>query len=305
MAPPSFPFPSLPAGDVLLPPAGPEALSRDVQIIRWFIVDRWGRQIKEASPLGEALALAQSADLTVDSPPVESLEPPMAKHHLHAFMQFRRLAWAITALHGNPAVDCEIDGSFIEDELMGTDNREREATQKLPAGVGTIYFAGRLVQAGGGGRIRISGHGVPGHDIRYANPNGDVLLIERKDRSYQAGLDDSPEKRIARVITEINTSGRRISQEAGAIRILMIGFQHLVDPKEVNELNAKYVEAVLEQFGVDTSPEFPDCVIVEHLGLEPKTGGLKTDFWCPMFLADREEVARVAPMIWKAIGGTH
>jgi len=75
-------------------------------------------------------------------------------------------------------------------------------TRKLPGGIGTLVFAARLVQAGGG-RIRINGNPVPGHDIRWRTAGGDLVLLERKDRSYGAGLTDTPGRRALRVVAYV------------------------------------------------------------------------------------------------------
>jgi len=43
-----------------------------------------------------------------------------------------------------------LDASFVNDELLGEDAKERDALRKSPAGIGTMVFAGRPVQSGGG-----------------------------------------------------------------------------------------------------------------------------------------------------------
>ncbi len=169
-------------------------LERDVQIIRWFIEEREGLRIK-ASPLVDLLGAYAVADLNAPSKSVESIPPDTALFLLHASAHFMRLAWAIRALCGRDSLE-QVDASFITAELLGEDSKERDITRKLPGGIGTLVFAGRLVQAGGG-RVRIYGNQVRGHDIRWATADGDTVLIERKDRSYEAGLSDTAEKRAS------------------------------------------------------------------------------------------------------------
>ncbi len=89
---------------------------------------------------------------------------------------------------------------------MGADSKQPDAERRLPGGVGTLVFAGRLVQAGGGRIVSINGKGVPGHDIRWVTKLGNTVLVERKDRSYEAGLGDTAEKHIKKVIAEVRNA---------------------------------------------------------------------------------------------------
>ena len=44
---------------------------------------------------------------------------------------------------------------------------------------------------------------LPGHDIRWRTAGGDLVLLERKDRSYGAGLTDTPGRRALRVVAYV------------------------------------------------------------------------------------------------------
>lgn len=303
-----FPFPALPKGEVT-PVPGPgdlqELLQRDVRIVRWFIEERWGRRARPDSTLGQLLTISEKLDLNAPAKPIESIEPEVARHLLHASAALARLAWAIRALHGNDAIDW-VDGSFIDDEVMGEDSKQPDAERRLPGGVGTLVFAGRLVQAGGGRILSLNGKGVPGHDIRWVTKLGDTVLVERKDRSYEAGQGDTPEKRVKRVIAEVRNAAETMPRDPpGAGRVLVVGFQHLVRENEAEAVDKGYEAGLEEAFGGGAVPfdDLPHVVIVEHLGLEPKTDGEKWNFFSPQPLNPEPRfMARVAPLLVRALG---
>jgi hypothetical protein len=283
-----------------------ELLQRDVRIIRWFIEARWGRKLNAYSSLGDLLAKSDQVDLKRPSKTVDEMEREAARHGLHLTSTLVRAAWAVRALHGMEGTVERVDGTFIDDELLGEDTKERTAERKLPAGVGTLVFAGRLVQAGRGRIVSINGHRGAGHDIKWVTGDGDTVYVERKDRSYEAGLADSARKRIGRVVQETRRAGLTMPRDHGAIRVLVVGFQHLVRKREARELDPAYHEALLREFGGGRvrHEDLPHFVIVEHLGLEPKTGGAKFDFFSPHLLRTkpRELVRRVGRLLLRAIG---
>lgn len=112
-----------------------QLLQRDVRIVRWFVEERWGRRPKPESTLGQLLAISEKLDLNGPTESVESIEPEVARHLLHASAALGRLAWAIRALHGNAAIDL-VDGSFIDDEVMGEDTKQPDVERRLPGGIG-------------------------------------------------------------------------------------------------------------------------------------------------------------------------
>ena len=221
-----FPFEPVPRGEVS---PGVEAghwydlVQRDWKVIRWFVEEEMGLEFRP-SPLRDLCDKYQAVDRDAPAPALEELDRDTASFGLHITTSYGRLAWAVRALYGADAVD-QIHASFVRDELLGADTKQRSAEYALPAGVGTMMLAARLTQAGGG-RVTIHGSGVAGHDIRWITRSSDVVLVERKDRSYDAGLRDSPEKRVRRVQDEVRNS--KIPTDAGACRILSVGFQHLV-----------------------------------------------------------------------------
>jgi hypothetical protein len=161
------------------------------------------------------------------------------------------------------------------------------------------------VQAGGGRITYISGKGKRGHDIRWVTGGGDTVLVERKDRSYAAGLGDTTEKRARRVVAEVRTAGTAMPSEPGAARVLVVGFQHLVRESEVNGLGRSYDAGLEKAFGGGAVPldSLPHCVIVEHLGMEPRAGGDKTNFFSPHVLNPEPNfIARMLPLLAKAFG---
>lgn len=305
--PPPFPFDPLPVGEVT-PHPGPgdmqENLLRDVRIVRWFI-EAWARRFKPGSTLGQFLALSEQVDLKSLGKTVDELDREVARHALHLSATLVRLAWAVRALHGRDGALDNIDGSFIDDEVMGEDSKQRDAERRLPGGVATLVFAARLVQGGGGRILSINGKGVPGHDIRWRTQFGDLVLVERKDRSYEAGLGDTAERRIKKVIAEVRNAADTMPREPGAARVLVVGFQHLVRESEAEAVDKGYDAALKEAFGGGEVPlgVLPHVVIIEHLGLEPKTSGEKWNFFSPQPLNPEPTfMARVAPLLVKALG---
>jgi hypothetical protein len=135
---------------------------------------------------------------------------------------------------------------------------------------------------------------------------GDTVYVERKDRSYEAGLADTPEKRVSRVVAETRKAGLAMPREHGAARVLIVGFQHLVPKREQKHVERSYSEALKSEFGRGRvrGADLPNIVIVEHLGLEPKTGGAKVDFFSPHALSmkPRELMHRVGSLLAKALG---
>jgi hypothetical protein len=299
-----FPFP-LPEGDVSAWHGGgdPEALiARDLQIVRWFIEERWGRKIDPATPLGEVMERASAANLK--APQGENLSEEDMRHALHAISHLPRLAWAVRALHGRDSVDW-VDASFIDNELLGADDTG-SGRRKLALGIGTLVFAGRLVQGAGGRIVSINGNSISsrGHDIQWLTPHGETVFIERKDRAYEAGLNDTPEKQVRRVLSEVVTAGPKMPQEPKAFRVLVVGFQHLVRPGEEEKFSTRYgaeLNAAIADGALTGS--LLDCVIVEHLGFEAKIGGLKTNFFDVHLVQRRPEfIKRVLPLLARAHG---
>jgi len=208
-----FPFPPLPKGE--FHPRRElgqwhDLVQRDVRIIRWWIEDEMGLEF-EASPLSEALDLYTRADPNMVVPDFDDIPTERSQHGLHFSAQFERLAWAIWVLYGSDAVE-RMDGSFVRREIMSTDTKQPDAEQVLPAGIGTMMFAARLVQAGGG-RVCIYGNQVAGHDIRWTTDGGDLVLVERKDRPYEPGLKDTPQKRARWIITQVKNADIPTDQE--------------------------------------------------------------------------------------------
>jgi hypothetical protein len=273
-----FPYPTLPKGE--FHPRRDlghwhDLVQRDARIVRWFIRDEMGLDFGD-SPLAEFMAAYEQADPNMEVPPVESIPLERRRHLLHGSAQFERLAWAIWVLFGSDAVE-QMDGSFVRHEVLGADNPQAE--RKLPGGIGTLNIAARLVQAGGG-RVSVFGNKVEGHDIRWVTQDGDVVLVERKDRAYEAGLTDTPEKRARRIIEEINAS--HIPDEPGSFRVLVVGFQHLVLSADTEQTDKSYQRAIEEEFRGVPVNGLPHVVLIEHLGLEAeRSGGEKNSFFSP------------------------
>lgn len=298
-----FPFERVPPGEINPQPGSgdpQQLLQRDIQIIRWFIEKREGRQIK-ASPLGGLLDAYAQVDLKNPSKTIEDLPPRVAQFQLHAGAHFFRLAWAIRVLCKNDALE-QVDGSFISTELLGEDTNQAGIAMKLPGGIGTLVFAARLFQAGGG-RIWISGNKREGHDIRWVTPAGDTALVERKDRSYEVGLSDTDQQRAAKVVQEVENAHIPVAKKT--IRVLVVGFQHLVrgSEEEMERVEAICDGALRKAFGNSPSGNFPHLVVVEHLGMEPRTDGEKSNFFSPHEVKRGASVMkRIGPLILRAIG---
>jgi hypothetical protein len=273
-----FPFAALPKGEFhpRRELGDPYALiKRDAQIVRWFVEDEMQLDFG-ASPLRPFLDAYERADPNMVLPAFESIPVEQRRYQMHGDAQFERLAWAIWVLYGGGAVE-QMDGSFLRAEVLGTDNPQAE--QKLPGGIGTLDIAARLVQAGGG-RVSIYGNKTAGHDIRWVTGDGDVVLVERKDRSYEAGLADMPERRVRRIVEEINDS--HIPKEPGAFRVLVVGFQHLVLAADTEETDKFYQRALEDEFKDTPKNDLPHVVLIEHLGLEAeRRGGERNNFFSP------------------------
>jgi hypothetical protein len=280
-----------------------DLVQRDVQIIRWFIQDEMGLKFEE-SPLKHVLDIYIQVDPNVVVPAFDDIPVKRSRHGLHFSAQFERLAWAIWVLYGNDAVE-RMDGSFVRREIMSTDTKEAGAEQVLPAGVGTIVFAARLVQAGAG-RVCIYGNQVAGHDIRWVTKDGDLVLVERKDRPYEPGLKDTPAARARWLIDKVSQT-KIPNDDPGAFRVLTVGFQSLVRKAETEQMDKHYERALQDAFKDKTRPDLPHVVIIEHLGLQPRAGGEHSNFFSPQPLklspdkmSPQEE--RVARLLVRALG---
>ena len=171
--------------------------------------------------------------------------------------------------------------------------------QRWASGAGGMAGSSRC-QAGGG-RICVNGNQVKGHDIRWVTAEGVTVLVERKDRSYEAGLADTAEQRAQKVVDEARRS--RIPVEPGAARILAVGFQHLVSPEDMEVVDPGYQAALEGAFPEEARAGLPHMVLVEHLGMEPRTGGGRSNFFSPQPLAwEPELMGRVGRLVVRAIG---
>jgi hypothetical protein len=82
-------------------------------------------------------------------------------------------------------------------------------------------------------------------------------------------------------IAKVRNAAATMPRPPSAGRVLVVGFQHLV---RESEAEAKGYEAGLKKAfggGAVRLDDLSHVVIVEHLGLEPKTGGEKWDFFSP------------------------
>ncbi len=159
----------------------------------------------------------------------------------------------------------------------------------------------RFVQAGGG-RVSISGNKKVGHDIHWVTAVGDNVLVERKDRSYEAGLTDSDEDRAAKVVEEVENAC--IPVRPKTLRVLTVGFQHLVPgtEEEMGRIDGIHANALKSAFGGNPSGPLPHLVIVEHIGLEARTSGEKSNFFSPHEVNPGASLMRrVGPLIMLAI----
>lgn len=301
--PSSFPFPSLPAGQVKpdadLSPAA--QVRTDTAIARWFIAKRWGRTFRPESPLGRMLAWYEAADWTAPLKPVEAIEAEERRHLHYLAHQVRMLAWAVRALHGNGGRIDVVAGSFIDHELLGEDSTQPDAERTIAGGIGTMAFAGRLVQAGGGRILSVNGKSGVGHDIRWLTASGDLVLVERKDRAFERGQADTQVQRISRVVGF--TRGSKFRSDPGAAHVLVVGFPVLVRASELEAVNAAFEAVFAREFSGDAAPHLPHFVVVEHLGLEAKTGGEQAYSWVPLLVKHDERIlTRVGPLLLRALG---
>jgi hypothetical protein len=94
-------------------------------------------------------------------------------------------------------------------------------------------------------------------------------------------------------------------RDRGVGRVLVVGFQHLVRAEEAAEVDATYEAALKQALDSGTLPtqDLPHLVVVEHLGLEPKAGGDKFNFFSPQPLNPEPWfMERVAPLLVRALG---
>jgi len=215
------PSPPLPDGQVWLPKIDPAI---QLENLRWFIESKNGMTIPPKCPLSRALALVENRH----NPPLPS-SLAEAVYLVRLVQAFRFADWGINALFAQQTdptrhVEAVVHETFINAELFAADSSQAWHTLRHPLGIGTLYTAGRLVQGGRKGRITISGNKVEGYDINYESPLG-PMLIERKDRAYEPGLNDTPQKQLEIVLEQIELKGPKIPRQ-GPARILSLGFWH-------------------------------------------------------------------------------
>jgi len=128
-------------------------------------------------------------------------------------------------------------------------------------------------------------------------------LVERKDRSYEAGHKDTPETRIRWIFGKVDD---RIPNQPGVCRVLIVGFQHLVPNAETPETDQYYQRALEKEFEGASKADLPHLVVIEHLGLEPERGGERNNFFSPQFLnwnaAPNPAMDRVARLLVRTLG---
>jgi hypothetical protein len=302
---PKFPFPPIPLGQVVPEPEGGSMRSRverDVNVVRWLVEEECRASMPAGAPLTRTMALSMAADWETEGPNIDQLNPADAHHGVHLTFQLQLLAWSIRALYGRPRRVLRIDKSFVADELLGSDTKERDAERTLAGGVGTMAFAARLVQAAGGRICSINGKQGVGHDLRWETEAGDVVLIERKDRAYEPGLGDQQQWREARVVRLARAS--KFPDVKGAALVLVVGFAHHVRAEQFETVDKGYQAALRSEFGDGRSPENrPHFVVAEHLGLEATRGGAKAYFWVPALLKPDDRILQtVGPLLVSALG---
>src|SRR5258708_28717660 len=82
-----------------------------------------------------------------------------------------------------------------------------------------------------------------------------------------------------RVVDYVKQS--RIPTEPGGARILMVGFQDLVRQSEMDVVDPLYQRALERELPEEARQDLPHAVVVEHFGMEPRTGGEKSNFFSP------------------------
>ncbi len=200
-------------------------------------------------------------------------------------------------------VKVSVDATFLTKELLGVDNPD--AAYQQPNSITTLYTAARLVAGGrlvlirrtlrakSAGAIEITGNGKGGYDIFYDSPMG-PMTVECKQRSFEAGLRDTPPDQSRYVVHKIAEASPKLPHKKGA-RILVIGFQTGAAPLVLSQQQAEmYQRAVFNEFLKTNDPDWPDCIIVEH-----------ADAWHPLpvrlDLKNREEFQAVRPILLAAM----
>ena len=65
----------------------------------------------------------------------------------HDFIEARRLAWSLSALYAPRRRPPDVDGSFITDQLLGSDNlSEPDPLLRMPVGTFTVHLGAPLQQ---------------------------------------------------------------------------------------------------------------------------------------------------------------
>jgi hypothetical protein len=243
-----------------------------------------------------ALILAALADVEAGrNAPLHSQDEVRAWEF--RMLMLRRLQWSICVLHGGRAGTLtDVHQSFIKKEIAGVDSRT--ATWGMPTGVGTVCLAARVLQASGG-TVEVMGSGTTGHDIRWAPATGGLALIERKDRTYEVGIDEPLGLRIRHLIGKIREAGPKLPSAPGAARILAVGFPGFVAANKAKRTRARFEEELGLAFGNRPRPEEnPDYLIVDFVGSQHAlTGGydMKTFSHVIDFGFERPD--------WKAVAG--
>lgn len=187
--------------DVEIPPASPLA--------------RWVRTLRSGGEERTSL----SNDQTKAAEPNHDAEVRAAIADLYGA---QTLAWSIRVLlaeRNAPLIS--VDGSVFRQELLGV--HASETTITMPAATTTLYQSARLHQAAGG-KLHVCGKKSEGADIIWEPELGGRVVIERKDRAFEAAAVDDEARWQGFLSKKLATAAPKLSEHGDGVRVMSFGF---------------------------------------------------------------------------------
>lgn len=239
----------------------------DAKTIEWFISEhdleipvgsplaRWLRTLRRSGvdgriePAGvmEQIEKSPAADINAD---------PVTRAAIADLYGAHTLAWCIRVLKAKRNADLiTIDSSVVRHELLGL--HHSEARLPMPGATGTLYQAARLHQAGEG-KMRICGKGSVGVDIVWEPASGGQVVIERKDRAFEAAALDDDRKWLRFVEKNLLSAAPKLFEHRPAVRVISFGL--VGNSTRTKQLQGVWKQCVLSLLESVSPEHVPDAI---------------------------------------------